>query len=72
MRLQAEARIAKEALPLVNATEATEGEFPAYATRRLQTKVRQNTRSSQIGEHKETRYNANMAFGIRICGQRQR
>ena len=40
-RLQAEVRVAKEALPLVNATEATAGELPAYARGRLQTKVRQ-------------------------------
>lgn len=40
-RLQAEVRVAKEALPLVNATEAKAGELPAYARGRLQTKVRQ-------------------------------
>ena len=40
-RLQAEVRVAKEALPMVNATEATAGELPAYARGRLQTKVRQ-------------------------------
>jgi anti-sigma factor RsiW len=40
-RLQADARVAKDALPLANAMEATVGEFPAYARERLQTKVRQ-------------------------------
>jgi hypothetical protein len=40
-RLQADARVAKDALPLANAVEATAGEFPAYARERLQTKVRQ-------------------------------
>ena len=40
-RLQAEVMIAKETLPLVNATEATAGELPAYARGRLQSKVRQ-------------------------------
>jgi hypothetical protein len=40
-RLQAEVCVAKEALPLVNATDATAGELPAYARGRLQTKVRQ-------------------------------
>jgi len=40
-RLQAEVRLAKQTLPLVNATEATSGELPAYARGRLQTKVRQ-------------------------------
>jgi hypothetical protein len=40
-RLQAEVRVAKDALPLVDATRATAGEFPTYARGRLQTKVRQ-------------------------------
>ena len=40
-QLKAEVRVAREALPLVNATEATKGELPAYARGRLQTKVRQ-------------------------------
>jgi len=40
-RLQADARTAREALPLVDATQATAGELPAYARGRLQTKVRQ-------------------------------
>ena len=40
-RLQADVRVAKEALPLVNATQATAGELPAYARGRLQTKVRE-------------------------------
>lgn len=40
-QLRGAAQLAREALPLVNATEATGGEFPAYARGRLQTKVRQ-------------------------------
>ena len=40
-RLQAEVRVARDSLPLLNATEATAGELPAYARGRLQTKVRQ-------------------------------
>ena len=40
-QLQAEVRVARDSLPLVNATEATTGELPAYARGRLQTKVRQ-------------------------------
>ena len=40
-RLQADVRAAKDALPLLDATKATEGELPAYARGRLQTKVRQ-------------------------------
>ncbi len=40
-RLQAGVRAAKDALPLVNAMQATAGELPGYARGRLQTKVRQ-------------------------------
>jgi hypothetical protein len=40
-RLQADVRIAREALPLVDATGAAAGELLAYARGRLQTKVRQ-------------------------------
>ena len=40
-RLQADARLVKEVLPLVSATGAAAGEFPGYARERLQTKVRQ-------------------------------
>ena len=40
-RLQADARLAREVLPLVSATEAMAPELPAYARGRLQTKVRQ-------------------------------
>lgn len=40
-RLQADVRITKEALPLVDATQAATGEFPAYARGRLQSKVRE-------------------------------
>lgn len=40
-RLQVAVRGARETLPLVNATDATAGELPAYARGRLQTKVRE-------------------------------
>ena len=40
-KLQADARLAREVVPLVAATQASGGEFPAYARKRLQTKVRQ-------------------------------
>ena len=40
-RLQADVRTARDALPLVDATQETAGELPAYARGRLQTKVRQ-------------------------------
>ena len=40
-RLQADARLAREVLPLVNATEATAPELPAWARGQLQAKVRE-------------------------------
>jgi hypothetical protein len=40
-QLQGDVRVAKDALPLVGAAQATGGELPAYARGRLQTKVRQ-------------------------------
>lgn len=40
-KLQTDARLAREVAPLMAATQASGGEFPAYARERLQTKVRQ-------------------------------
>ncbi len=40
-RLQADVRLAKDVLPLVDATQPAAAELPAYARGRLQTKVRQ-------------------------------
>ena len=40
-RLEVDARVAKDALPLVNACSASKGELPVYARERLQTMVRQ-------------------------------
>ena len=40
-RLQADTHLAREVLPLVNATQGAGPELPAYARGRLQTKVRQ-------------------------------
>src|SRR6266568_2551372 len=40
-RMQADARLAREVLPLLEASESSSEEFPAYARERLQTKVRQ-------------------------------
>ncbi len=40
-RLEADARVAKDALPLVNAMRETKGELPVYARGRLRTIVRQ-------------------------------
>ena len=47
-RLQAEVRLAREVLPLINATEATAPELPAYARGRLQTKVRETLGRAQV------------------------
>jgi hypothetical protein len=59
--LQADARVTKDALPLVNAVEATAGELPAYARGRLQTKVRQ-TFGRPAGEKEPDR---SFAWGLR-------
>jgi hypothetical protein len=40
-RLETDARVAKDAMPLIAACTASTGEFPAYARERLQTAVRQ-------------------------------
>jgi len=40
-RLEADARLAKDVLPLVAACNSSTGQFPAYARERLQTTVRQ-------------------------------
>ncbi|MGO8741827.1 MAG: hypothetical protein ACLQUR_05445 [Limisphaerales bacterium] len=60
-RLQSDVRVAKDALPLVNAMETTAGEFPAYARERLQTKVRQ-TLGRPAGEKEPDR---SFAWGLR-------
>jgi len=41
MRLEKDALVAKDVLPLVNAMRETKGEFPVYSRGRLQTMVRQ-------------------------------
>jgi hypothetical protein len=53
-RLEADVRVAKDALPLVEATQAATGELPAYARGRLQTKVRQ-TLGRPAGEKERDR-----------------
>jgi len=49
-RLKVQARLAKEILPVVAATESTEGKCPAYARERLQTKVRQTLGRPDAGQ----------------------
>lgn len=52
-RLQQDARLAQEVLPLLAATGAQAGELPAYAKGRLQTKVRQT-----LGKNRPTEQRA--------------
>lgn len=52
-RLRSAAAVAKEALPLVEATEAATGTVPAYARGRLQTKVRQTLGRPQAEDEPE-------------------
>jgi len=61
-RLQADVRIAKDALPLVDAARAATGELPAYARGRLQTKVRQTLGSPQTAANEPDR---SLAWGWR-------
>lgn len=56
-RLKAEAELVRETLPLVAATEATAGEFPAYARGRLQSKVRETYGRAGIKEAPAARPN---------------
>ena len=51
-RLQAQARLVKDVLPLLTVTEATAGEVPAYARERLRTKVREAQRKGAEQELK--------------------
>jgi hypothetical protein len=60
-RLQGDVRAAKEALPLMDATQATGGELPAYARGRLQTKVRETL--GRPAEEKEA--DRSLAWGWR-------
>lgn len=54
-QLRSAARLAKEALPLVSATEATAGELPGYARGRLHTKVRETYGAAQTAQKEETK-----------------
>ena len=54
-QLRSAARLAKEALPLVSATEAMAGELPGYAKGRLQTKVRETYGVARKAETEETK-----------------
>lgn len=61
-RLQADVRVAKEVLPLVDATAAAAGQLPAHARGRLQTKVRQTFRRPESAEKVRDR---SLAWGWR-------
>ena len=54
-KLQADARLAKEVLPLLAAIESPAGEFPAYARERLRTKVRETLRRPEQIRRRTTR-----------------
>jgi len=60
-RLEADARVAKDALPLMDAMAATAGELPAYARGRLQTKVRQTLGRPAV----EKQPDRSFAWGLR-------
>lgn len=51
-RLQAQAGLVREVVPLVNTVEARAGQFPAYARERLQTKVRETLGRPNVQERK--------------------
>jgi hypothetical protein len=61
-RLQRAARTVRDTLPLIEAAQATEGELPAYARERLQTKVRQT-----LGRYTEK---VRLALGAQIRSSR--
>jgi len=55
-RLQADARLAREAAPLRTAMESSQPEFPAYARERLQTQVRQTFGSPATAKRREWKW----------------
>lgn len=61
-RLETDARVAKDTLPLVDAMQAATGELPAYARGRLQTKVRQTLGRPESAEKEPDR---SLAWGWR-------
>ena len=60
MRLEKDALVAKDALPLVAACTESTGQFPAYARERLQTAVRQ-----ALGRRKSEGRDRSLAWGWR-------
>ena len=64
-RLRHAAGLAREVLPLVQATEATAGELPGYARGRLQTKVRQTYGTAQTkNPPAKAKWNWRWALGL--------
>jgi hypothetical protein len=53
-RLKADARLAKEVLPLLDAAKATAGEVPGYAYARLQTKVRETFKGQEAAPKRKS------------------
>jgi len=65
-RLEIDARVAKDALPLIAACAASTGEFPAYARERLQTAVRQTLGRPEFAA-KEPRRGWRWVLGLAIA-----
>lgn len=52
-RLRADARLARETLPLIDAMQTKGAELPGYARRRLQSKVKQTLGQNQVSDSDE-------------------
>jgi hypothetical protein len=69
-RLETDTRVAKDALPLIAASTASTGEFPAYARERLQTAVRQTLGRPNFAAKEPTRglaWNWRLVLGLAIA-----
>ncbi len=70
-KLRADARLAREVLPLLAAVESSSGEFPAYARERLQTKVRETLgrpESAQANSRRTWRWVLGLAASTAVIG----
>jgi hypothetical protein len=65
-RLETDARVAKDVLPLIAACTASTGEFPAYARERLQTVVRQTLGRPKIATIKGWRWVLGLAIATAV------
>jgi hypothetical protein len=62
-RLETDARVAKDALPLISACTASAGEFPVYARERLQTAVRQTLGRPNCGKRAASQSGSGWRWG---------